>query len=81
MPLMSQPWIRPPELPKYIVFPEMATEFSIEMSLSGRAFSSSSSKPSPWYTSSGATVTLPSAPLPRFSFTMWKYEFSPPSKR
>jgi hypothetical protein len=58
----------------------MATELSIETSEPTFAMSSSS-HPGALNTSCGATLTSPSAPFPRLSFTTWNWLFSPPSKR
>ena len=63
IPEMSQPCTSPPEFAKYRVLPEIATEFSIDTSVSPTSCSSWSSQPGAWNTSCGATCTSPSAPV------------------
>jgi hypothetical protein len=78
---MSQPCTSPPELAKYTVSPTTVGDTSTDTISSPMAARSSSSQLGVLNTTRGSTVTEPSGAVPRFSRTMTKWLFSPPTKR
>ena len=78
---MSHPCSKPPEFAKYTVSPTIATEFSMETSLSPMLVQKLLVPAGRVEHELGRDSHLAVGSVPRLSFTMWNWLFSPPSNK